>query len=439
MLDDDGFSQQAFSSPSNSPKNKILRAHKQYDIQDTLNEVSKYEKTQKGVPFPSETNTARSTDLPDLNITRPAYVEPPAARYRKQGLTKNDYNKYLKNRDEADVYTPAASFKSLPNTDRMCSCREFDDESEEVLHCSAPICPVGWYHLRCTVLDRLPNTTELFFCIYCSDKVDAAEIRPLTNGEAVVVLESPLSAQFATNDLDTGDEHERSLLELDAIDTKHMGANERIYKWKAVIDPASSPHEDSPTASNSGHSSDSDDTSVTDVLASEAAEDKEASTITVALPSDNHSLCSASFCSNEESDVNSASKTTGDIPDTSYEPSTISQSGLSRTDDDQGSPPPSIDPPTISLVSDESAQPQTPKTPTRTREYKSSKPWGTPINYTPSTLVDKIEALPIQTPPSPTPAKKRKLNEIEGMGRVLRYGEQLHNSERAMFLYVRIT
>lgn len=103
-VDKKGYEEQAFNFPSNSPKNKALRAHKQFEIEETLKEVEKYEKTRSGYANHDTFHTARSIDFPDVTITRPAYVEPIKERYKKQGLTNYDYKLDLKKRHAEGWY-----------------------------------------------------------------------------------------------------------------------------------------------------------------------------------------------------------------------------------------------------------------------------------------------------------------------------------------------
>lgn len=268
--------------------------------------------------------------------------------------------------------------------------------------------------------------------MYCSNKIDAAEIRPKKDdANNNVDMISPLSARFAVNEFDNEDSYDagKSMLEQAVAGSVNMNVVQKVYKWKAVQGPYS-PHSEYSTneskfGGNAGYTSDT--TCTTSSEASEVETDNQSTTIVVALhrdslsPESDDSSSEVSCTSNENNSQSSYCST--------RPPSALNTgSSNSNTDSDSDSPLPSIDPPSYSTFStltddpsDSPSPPQTPKTPARTPEYKSSKPWGTPINYTPSTLLDKFEMMPIQTPPSPTPTKKRKLGEMEGPKRVLDY------------------
>lgn len=167
----------AFLHPTNSKRALQLRALKQLETNEILAEVSKYEKGLRAANSQLRNSNIRETS-PDASvlITRPSYMESKEYRYKKQGLT--EYDKRKSRRDQPDLKNPPNSpfkppkFVKDPQAPRAkiyyCYCRE-EEDGREMIRCSKEWCPVGWFHLDCTGLDRLPYLNEEFHCCYCSD------------------------------------------------------------------------------------------------------------------------------------------------------------------------------------------------------------------------------------------------------------------------------
>jgi len=207
FVDKRGYPDQAFNWPSNSPQNHVRRVYKQSEIEDTLAEAERYEKAMADVHGQAQHNRSRDSS-PDVSvlITRPAYIERRKDRYKKQGLTRYDWMKYNdeKKRDEfantTGPKTPLASPVKPPGKvqERFCYCCEADDGTA-MLKCNSELCPVGWFHLRCTGLDRLPIVNEQSFCCYCSKTGDAFVTKAMSEEGDGLSTESntPLTKDFA--------------------------------------------------------------------------------------------------------------------------------------------------------------------------------------------------------------------------------------------------
>ena len=210
FLDKYGCPDHAFNWSSNSPQNRARREFKHYETELTLAEVGKYEKAnQEEREQHLKAHIREPSPEATVLIIRPTYMEPREDRYKKQGLTQYDREKYSKEKKRNEVtndtqpITPLASLAkaSIHLQERLCSCRELDDGTE-MLECSAELCPVGWFHLRCTGLDRLPTTHEQFFCCYCSDGIDAFVIKRTLDEDLDVFTEpnTPAAVGYVTSD-----------------------------------------------------------------------------------------------------------------------------------------------------------------------------------------------------------------------------------------------
>lgn len=182
-----------FNYPPNSEKALELRALRQLEINETLAEVHKYERA-----LSAARSHLRDLELRDMSpdasvlITRPFYMEPRQDRYKKQGLTRYDQQKWNKNARESllavatGVTSPFYSPINEVDPDiRYCYCRECDDGGEMV-RCSKEWCPIGWFHLRCTGLKRLPYVNEEFYCCYCADGIGYLIAQSMLEGDGHV-------------------------------------------------------------------------------------------------------------------------------------------------------------------------------------------------------------------------------------------------------------
>lgn len=197
----------AFKHAPNSKQALDLRALKQLEINETLAEVSKYEKALKAAKSQLHRLNIRSLS-PDASvlITRPHYMEPKEDRYKKQGLTRYDRAKYTESL-RRDALNAPAPVKDMSKNLLFCYCREPDD-GREMVRCSKQWCPVGWFHLNCTGLDRLPFLNEEFHCCYCSDGVGPLVSTDLLDQrhrhpEAAAKLVDSVAQHYLDNEIET--------------------------------------------------------------------------------------------------------------------------------------------------------------------------------------------------------------------------------------------
>lgn len=115
-------------------------------------------------------------------VKLPMYIEPSTERFKKQGLTRYHRRKHLEEIKEESLRRGPGTMKTTqPSPTYICLCYEFDDGTE-TFKCSSELCPVGWFHFRCTGLARLPTINEKFFCCYCSPN-EVFTIRGLSGDE----------------------------------------------------------------------------------------------------------------------------------------------------------------------------------------------------------------------------------------------------------------
>lgn len=286
ILDQRGHPDHAFNYSSNSPKNHRLRAYKLREIENTLAQVARYEKSRADGRRVKHQCSLQSQASSDLRITgtRLAYMKPMSEHYKKQGLTRYDYQRCLKEQRQSGTFPvsckvdapPASPVKSSEHLrERICLCRELDDGTE-VLKCSSELCPVGWFHLRCTDLERLPTIYQKFFCFFCSDAVDRSVIKELATRErdAMTGLNTPVTPKFSAeypgdcdedgDDEQGGGEKEEKEEEDDDLDTTcgmdstkmSSAMREKIAIWAAVNGSDASP-DVTPLTDLSGFASDS--------------------------------------------------------------------------------------------------------------------------------------------------------------------------------------
>lgn len=382
FLDKYGRPDQAFNWPSNSPENCVRRAYKQHEIEKTLAEVAKYEKAILNERSEAHDNLTRESS-PDASvlITRPAYMEPKEDRYKKQGHTRHDWHKYSKEKRQSESLndtqpnTPLAWPIKLPDQfqERFCYCREIDDGTE-VLKCSSELCPIGWFHLQCTDLERLPAIHEQFLCCYCSGGTDAFVTRDLSDEDTSSLTEpsTPLgddsiAGHFEDEKGDNGMGAEEEEQDADSVDDdagsifENSRPNEEGIKWPAVNEPDAT----QAVTCLTGLSDNSTDLSCIDPSEAELG--------------DEGNLRAPQAL--EEHDV-SATKSSSLV-------GVGTSSPLSPTISDPASD------------NDQASQATTaaPVTPPLQPVHPATKPWGTPIN---------LNKLNIFDPSSPSPNRKRK-------------------------------
>lgn len=361
ITDSKGYEDHAFNYPSNSSRAKSLRAHVQQDIDQSLREVAKYERARKN----ELENKASSTQKANLLITRPYYMEPKTQRYKKQGLTERDYKRDLKLRKEVidgktEVQSPIAMpvlspLRSIFKEDRICSCREPDDGTE-ILRCSAELCPIGWFHLRCTKLSRMPTIHEAFHCEYCRNSSDESGIESLqvsTSRHSSIDPDtySPVRSNFTATIRDGY--YQRYIADWTAV-------NRAQYELEHSLERSiGHPLEKSIDSLDDGY------------------------------------LASDEFESAEELDsgLHDSSERTPSSPACYTDPRVTP----AQREDRCTTPRPT--------------QPSSPRTPqvTCTPRYISSKPWGTPINVNTPSMMRSFDT---RGPLSPSPTKERKLDQI---------------------------
>lgn len=199
----------AFKYLPNSKQALDRRALKQLEINETLAEVSKYEKALKNAKSQLRQLELRSPS-PDASvlITRPVYMEPRDDRYKKQGLTAYDREKYTKALRRTEASSHSAPVKDFSGKLLFCYCRE-PDNGREMVRCSRDWCPVGWFHLDCTGLDRLPFLNEEFHCCYCSDDLgplvsdELLDRRPYCGNELAGKIVESVAQQYLDNEIET--------------------------------------------------------------------------------------------------------------------------------------------------------------------------------------------------------------------------------------------
>ncbi|KAK5074087.1 hypothetical protein LTR64_006770 [Lithohypha guttulata] len=377
LVNTEGAGHQPYDYPSNSSTAKALRAHKQHEIHELLTEVSRYEKTVTSRTIPDDLPSRCSSPDASVLITRPVYMETMTDRYKKQGLREYDRKKYLRTQrqeEEADKAKSSpvnARTQEISGLERFCYCRDFDDETE-VLRCSAAQCTIGWFHFRCTGPDRLPTIGERFLCYYCSNNVQGFVTKASSDEDD---LETPLqspSLQQQNVHYDYGHEAEyatdrdEEAHEEDGVNTayawdnsKQEGLQEKISRWTAIN--SSGPNTPNPAHTNSILSHD------TAQAQADSSHGDESSNSPITLPTKYPSKT-----------TDSTSRQT-----TSSLPSFHTNNTATNLD--------------------------APRTPPSQPTYKSSKPWGTPINV----ITPALNRLPLTSSPlSPSPATKRKFSQI---------------------------
>lgn len=367
ITDSKGYEDHAFNYPSNSPKAKLIRAHVQQEIEQTLIEVARYEKARENEL--KNRATAVKDDVQEVNllITRPYYIEPKGQRYRKQGLTENDYKKDLKLRKElidrrvglesSITAPPLSPLKTIFKEDRICSCREPDDGTE-ILRCSAEFCPIGWFHLHCTNLERMPTIREAYYCEYCRHSSDESGIEPL----------DVTNSRHSSIDPDTYSPIRSAFLRT----SQDIHPNRTLADWTAV-NRAQYELENSLKRSI------------------QCTPEKSIDSL------DNGYLASDEFESAEELDSRQSNSEKATPISISFH--RVDSYSTPTTHHDRCTTPKPNRP----------TDPQTPPAASNS-VYVSSKPWGTPVNINTPSMRRSFD---ISSPASPSPTKKRKLDQIE--------------------------
>ena len=163
-----------FNYPSNSNIARRLRKERDDEIKEILKADEKLEHAYNEY----SRDIAR---LPDLTLRRPPNHTNLDDRYKKQGLTKLEYDRHSKQRrvdkertvsletehEEGKELLPSPT-NTLFEQENICYCREPDDGAGfDVVKCAGEYCLVACFHLRCIELREIPDGGEDFFCQDC--------------------------------------------------------------------------------------------------------------------------------------------------------------------------------------------------------------------------------------------------------------------------------
>jgi hypothetical protein len=163
--------------PSNSPRALQLRRAREAEIEMILKEDEAFEHVLSG-------STDSDDGILDLRIRRPPNHQNLEDRYRKQGLTKNDYGRIHRERvqysDLANAdhtgHNPKRRKGSRSSSDearwqaRVCYCGQANYETAfEVIKCTAKLCRRLYFHLDCIDPQDMPEDGSAFICIDCQD------------------------------------------------------------------------------------------------------------------------------------------------------------------------------------------------------------------------------------------------------------------------------
>jgi hypothetical protein len=183
--------------PSNSDQAILLRGAKLQETEATLHLLYKVAYMQEAR---QPSHSCSMGDFPSLKISRPTGLPRRQERYKKQGLT--EYNRrvwrnllpasHFQDASAASVTVGMDSERAeqlVPQVERFCHCYEPGD-SKGMVQCSAEFCLVGWVHLRCSGLPRLPVKNETWFCSQCSPLFGAGTFNPALSLTPERVLES---------------------------------------------------------------------------------------------------------------------------------------------------------------------------------------------------------------------------------------------------------
>ena len=408
LLDNKGFPDHAFNYPTNSPRARKVRAHTQHEINRDLAAVARYEKAAEAARLESE-KAQGGSGAPDASVllTRPTYIQPKKDWYKRQSLEGLDHATLVQDNKENNQARPLepriplrSSVKSASQLERICYCREVDDGTE-LLRCSAERCPIGWFHLKCTGLERLPTIHQQFFCCYCSDGIGQVVSKELLEDETE--LGSPATADFPAPSSFKNDHNHLAPISMEHEDEfdsdydedwspKDKSLHTRVKHWTAINEVGSSSSSSAAASDHDSKTSDSD--TITVRAPSPSAIIKEDSGYNSTFTTSSHAESSSpatpySLPRNPSTITDSTTRNRSPIPS-----SLSSATSLPATFDDI-------------LHCDKNA----PSTPLLQPSYRSSKPWGTPINIR-SPAHDRLATINEPDSPSPTKGMKRKFEMI---------------------------
>ena len=187
----------AIHFPSNSDQAILLRDAKRQETEETLQLLCQVAYMQEGRQL---SHSYSMDELPSLKISRPTDLPRRRERYKKQGLTEYDRRMWrnllpathFQDGSTASVI-PGMNDESaeqlVPQIERFCHCYEPDD-FKGMVRCSAEFCLVGWVHLRCSGLPRLPVQNETWFCSQCSPLFGLGTFNPSFSPTPEHILDS---------------------------------------------------------------------------------------------------------------------------------------------------------------------------------------------------------------------------------------------------------
>ena len=167
-----------FNYPSNSDQAIHLRDERRKAIDSTHRYLAHIaHRMDNTVP----SHQSPSFGLPSMVLGPPADLPAMPDRYKKEGLTPSDRTlpklakaqglvargNSLNNTTTVAATTSKAVLEALSREEVYCYGREPDDHGGMV-PCCAEFCQVGWVHLKCSSLPRLPENEETWYCRYCS-------------------------------------------------------------------------------------------------------------------------------------------------------------------------------------------------------------------------------------------------------------------------------
>jgi hypothetical protein len=187
----------AIHFPSNSDRAILLRDAKRQEIEETLQLLCQVAYMQERRQLAHSHSTG---ELPSLKISRPTDLPRRRERYKKQGLTEYDRRvwrnlpsaTHLQDGGAASVtigMNDESAEQHVLQVERFCHCYEPDD-FKGMVQCSAEFCLVGWVHLRCSGLPRLPVQNETWFCSQCSHLFGPGTFNPTFSITPEHILES---------------------------------------------------------------------------------------------------------------------------------------------------------------------------------------------------------------------------------------------------------
>ena len=187
----------AIQFPSNSDQAILLRDAKHQETEATLHLLCRVAYIQEARQL---SHSYSMGELPSLKISRPTDLPRRQERYKKQGLTEYDgrvWRSLLPATHFQDASAASATVgmkdesaeQLVPQVERFCHCYEPDD-FKGMVQCSAEFCLVGWVHLRCSGLPRLPVKNETWFCSQCSPLFGPGTFDPALSLTPELVVES---------------------------------------------------------------------------------------------------------------------------------------------------------------------------------------------------------------------------------------------------------